>query len=151
VVESRPGCHDYHSVSLVSEAITGASVVVKLPVYERAWSVSDVITCVSMVTLELLRSTSGGSRQRDRINAEDTKVTLVGYEETPKKAACSVFRVCQQRIYDNVKKGFAVYSFIRGFLTEIRLNQRKRSGAQFPELQVTVAIYITAATMNSGS
>ena len=87
----------------MSEAITGASVVVKLPVCERAWSVSDVITCVSMVTLELLR-TSGGSRLRDGINVEDTKVTAGGYEENPKKAACSVFRLCRQRIYDNVKR-----------------------------------------------
>jgi len=66
--------------------------------------VSDVITCVSVVTLELLRTTSGGSRQRDGINAEDTKVTLVGYEENPKKAACRVFRVWRQRMYDNVKR-----------------------------------------------
>ena len=59
----------------MGEAITGASVVVKLPVCERAWSVSDVMTRVSMVALELLRTTSGGSRQRDGINAQDTKVT----------------------------------------------------------------------------
>ena len=67
-VESRPGCRDYHRASLVSKAITGASVVVKLPVYERAWSLSDVIACISMVTLELLRTASGGSCQVDGIN-----------------------------------------------------------------------------------
>ena len=61
MVQSRPGCHDYHTASLVSEAITGASVVVKLPVYGRAWSVSDVITGVSVAALELLRTASGGS------------------------------------------------------------------------------------------
>lgn len=69
MVESRPGCHDYHRASPVSEAITGSSVVVKLPVYDRAWSVSDVITCVSVVTLELLRTASGGSLQIDGISA----------------------------------------------------------------------------------
>lgn len=85
MLESRAGSHDYHGASLVSEAITGAFVVVKLPVHERAWSVSDVIMCVSLVTLELLRTASGGSRQIDGINAEDTKVTLVGYREKQRK------------------------------------------------------------------
>jgi hypothetical protein len=86
----------------VSEAITGASVVVKLPIYERAWSVSDVITCISMVTLELLRTASGDSRRIDRVNAEDTKVTLVGYGENQRKRRVVFYRVCRQRIYDNV-------------------------------------------------
>lgn len=65
MVESRAGWLDYHRASLVSEAITGTSVVVTLPVYERAWSVSDVITCVSLVTLELLRTASGDSPQTE--------------------------------------------------------------------------------------
>jgi hypothetical protein len=69
----------------VSEAVTGTSVVVKLPVYERAWSVSDVITCVSLVASELLRTASGGGRQIDGINVEDAKVTLVGCGENQRK------------------------------------------------------------------
>ena len=85
VVESRAGCRDYYRASLVSKVIIGASVVVKLPVYKRAWFVSDVITRVSLVALELLRTASGGTRQLDGINTKDTKVKLVGYGENQGK------------------------------------------------------------------
>ena len=69
----------------MSEAVTGASIVVKLPGYDRAWFVSDVKTGVSVVALELLRTASDGCRPIDRNDAEDAKVTSLAYGEGQRK------------------------------------------------------------------
>jgi hypothetical protein len=49
LIESRRSCFRYDRESFVSEAITGSSIAVKLPGYDRALFVSDVTKGVSVV------------------------------------------------------------------------------------------------------